>query len=106
MNGHKDCIMRGDIKKRLYELIETFGDQPLNFSVEGEVRRMLHIILSESMQAMEFVIAIEEEFEIEFDDEDISIEFFLDLDHIVLAVLKGLEQKEADDLLAQPRAIT
>lgn len=88
--------MRGDIKKRLYELIETFGDQPLDSSVEGEIRRMLHIILSESMQAMEFVIAIEEEFEIEFDDEDISIEFFLDLDHIALSVLRGVEQKEAE----------
>lgn len=89
--------MREDIEKRLYELIETFGDQPLDFSIEGEVRRMLHIILSESMQAMEFVIAIENEFEIEFDDEDISIEFFLDLDHIVLAVLRSLEQKAEDD---------
>ena len=89
--------MREDIEKRLYELIETFGDQPLDFSIEGEVRRMLHIILSESMQAMEFVIAIENEFEIEFDDEDISIEFFLDLDHIVLSVLRSLRQKAEDD---------
>lgn len=97
--------MRGAIKKRLYELIEAFGDRPLDFSIEGEVRRMLHIILSESMQAMEFVIAIEEEFEIEFDDEDISVEFFLDLDRIVLSILKGLEQKEADDLV-QPSAVT
>ena len=86
--------MREDIEKRLYELIETFGDQPLDFSVESEVRRMLHTILSESMQAMEFVVAIENEFEIEFDDEDISIEFFLNLDHIVLSVLRGLVQKE------------
>lgn len=97
--------MREDIEKRLYELIETFGDQPLDFSVEGEMRRMLHIILSESMQAMEFVIAIENEFEIEFDDEDISIEFFLNLDHIVLSVLRGLAQKEADGL-AQSSAVT
>ncbi len=89
--------MREDIEKRLYELIETFGDQPLDFSIEGELRRMLHIILSESMQAMEFVIAIENEFEIEFDDEDISIEFFLDLDHIVLSVLRSLKQKAEDD---------
>jgi len=96
VNGHKDHTIRGDIKKRLYELIEVFVDQPLEFAVEGEVRRMLHIILSESMQAMEFVIALEEEFEIEFDDEDISIEFFLDLDHIVLSVLRGLDQKDSE----------
>ncbi len=87
--------MREDIEKRLYELIETFGDQPIDLSIEGEARRVLHIILSESIQAMEFVIAIENEFEIEFDDEDISIEFFLDLDHIVLSVLRSLAQSSA-----------
>ena len=98
MNGREDGTMREAIEQRLYELIGTFGDQPINCSVESEVRRMLHIILSESIQAMEFVIAIENEFEIEFDDEDISIQFFLDPDHIIQSVLRGLARTEADGL--------
>ena len=47
-------------------------------------------MLSDSLQAMQWVVAIESEFDIEFDDEEISVEFFGELSHIVRLVERSL----------------
>lgn len=43
---------------------------------------ILHIVLSESFQALQFVCQIEDEFLIEFDDDDVDLEFFLSFKEI------------------------
>jgi acyl carrier protein len=43
---------------------------------------ILQIILSESSLALEFVTALEFEFDIEFDDEEIDLSFFTNFQHI------------------------
>ncbi|RKY68033.1 MAG: hypothetical protein DRQ02_05460 [Candidatus Latescibacterota bacterium] len=81
------------IKKQLYELTETFLDGSFEFSKDGEGRSVLHIILSDSIQAVNFVALIENEFEIEFDDEEIDLDFFLSFDRIAQLIKGHLEQK-------------
>lgn len=46
-------------------------------------RDKLHIILSESIQALALVTTIEDEFNVEFDDEEIDIDFFLDFERML-----------------------
>ena len=46
-------------------------------------RDKLHIILSESIQALALLTTIEDEFDVEFDDEEIDIDFFLDFERML-----------------------
>ena len=52
--------------------------------------KLLHVILSESSQALEFVCTIEDEFDIEFDDDEVDIDFFSSFDHVVTCLSKHL----------------
>ncbi|MDR0606589.1 MAG: hypothetical protein LBG80_20150 [Bacteroidales bacterium] len=54
--------------------------------VDSEVDDLLYLIISESLLAITFISIIEEEFDIEFDDDDIDIEFFGSFDEIVLRI--------------------
>lgn len=73
-------IDRDNIKKTLRELTGDFIDERINN--DDEELRILYQIVSDSMQAMEYVVLIESEFDMEFDDNDIDVEFFSSLDHI------------------------
>ena len=46
------------------------------------MRAMLHQIWSDSIQAIQFVTVLEDEFDIEFDDDEIDMEFFLSATNI------------------------
>lgn len=50
---------------------------------EHDYDNLLKIILSESSQALNFVVTIEDEFDIEFEDDEIDIHFFSSIDTIV-----------------------
>lgn len=50
--------------------------------------QVLHIILSESSQALNMVITLEEEFDIEFDDDEVDINFFMSFQKIVSLIEK------------------
>lgn len=71
-------------------LIELLGDdyqEVLNLESHLD-DSILHVILNESSQALSFVIFIEEEFEIEFDDDEVDINFFLSFEKIVSLINK------------------
>ena len=53
----------------------------------------LHIILSESIQALTLVTTIEDEFKIEFDDDEIDIDFFLDFERMLNILEKHVQEK-------------
>jgi len=53
----------------------------------------LQIILSESIQALTLVTTIEDEFKIEFDDDEIDIDFFLDFDRMLDLLEKHVQAK-------------
>jgi acyl carrier protein len=58
--------------------------------------KLLHIILSESSQALEFVCTIEDEFDIEFDDDEIDIDFFSSFDQIVNCLMNHLQETDLE----------
>jgi len=64
----------------------------LNFTDNSLARSntALHIILSESVQALEFVCLLEDEFHIEFDDDEIDLDFFSDISTIVKRIKNHL----------------
>lgn len=82
-----------EIKNNLLDITKTFLDDSVDFSRYGEERSVLHTILSESIQAITFVTLIEDEFEIEFDDDEIDMDFFLSFDRIAELVQRHLEDK-------------
>jgi acyl carrier protein len=75
--------MNATIEAKLTEIINSFflGDEGNAGALpEGE---KLHILLSESSQALELVTTIEDEFEIEFDDDEVDLAFFTSFELIV-----------------------
>ena len=52
---------------------------------------LLHVILSESSQALEFVCMLEDEYETEFDDEEIDLAFFSSFDTVVERLRRHIE---------------
>jgi acyl carrier protein len=66
----------------------------------------LHIILSESMQALALVTTIEDELNINFDDEDIDLDFFLEFDKMVERVGKHLAKKKGGSKVMEPEVMT
>lgn len=75
------------IMSKLCDLTNDFLSKNLDLTNKNIARKALHIILSESIQATNYVILIEDEFEIEFEDEEIDMDFFISLDHIA-SILK------------------
>lgn len=53
----------------------------------------IHII-SDSAKATQFIVLLEEEFEIEFDDDEIDFEFFTDPEKIVVSIVNHLKNAQ------------
>lgn len=72
------------IEEKLYELTKALMDNnEFNYLYTNDKSTLLHIISSDSKQAINFVNLIEDEFEIDFDDDEIDFEFFSNFDKIV-----------------------
>jgi acyl carrier protein len=69
------------IQNSIVEILnERFG---IANTQDQDYDKLLKIILSESSQALNFVVTIEDEFDIEFEDDDIDVHFFSSIDNIV-----------------------
>ena len=81
-----------DIENRLIEIVDLFVNG-LNLDLRQKIilNKALHIIMSHSQQAITFISSVEDEFTIEFEDEEISLDVFLNFDLIV-----GLIKKHFD----------
>lgn len=67
-------------KEILYSITEEYNDIfPKNVTDDEK----LQMLTSESMLALEFVTSLEDEFSIEFEDEEIDIEFFTNIEKVV-----------------------
>jgi acyl carrier protein len=51
---------------------------------------ILFLIIGNSNKAINFVVQIEDEFNIEFDDDEVNIDFFSSFDYIVFTIKKYL----------------
>lgn len=82
-------LEREDIYKRVIEIANGFLED--DFVLDDDENRILHIILSESSQALEFVCSLEDEFEMEFDDDEIDLDFFSDFGRVTDCVMKHID---------------
>jgi acyl carrier protein len=79
-----------NVKQRIQEIIDTYF---ANLEVPArDYSTKLQMLLSESAQALSFVTTLEDEFSIEFEDDEIDINFFLDIDHITDSVTRHCQQ--------------
>jgi hypothetical protein len=80
-------------RAKLELIIDDFILNDLSDPVEGlTYNDKLHIIISESSQALAFVATIEDEFDVELDDDDIDLNFFLDFEVMLARIQKNLLQ--------------
>lgn len=77
-------VTEADIRKTLRDLTSDFVAREINTEVDESYA--LQQIASESMQAIEYIILLESEFEMEFDDNDVNVEFFSNLDNIATLI--------------------
>lgn len=78
-----------DIRKTLHDLTSDFVAREI--STEADESYALQEIASESMQAIEYIMLLESEFEMEFDDNDVNVEFFSNLDNIAALIAEQSE---------------
>ena len=71
-----------DIIKKLREILQSFFDEPIDFENDEEEYGALQVLVSHSVKAVNFVVLVEDEFEVEFDDDIISVDFFQNLSYI------------------------
>jgi acyl carrier protein len=72
--------------------MRDFLEKEIGFNLE-DGDEPLRIILSDSVQAMNFITLLESEFEIEFDDDEIDLEFFSSIKLISDLIYKYLGSK-------------
>jgi len=68
--------------RKIQQIIDNFFDAEELKKNELTYNEKLHIILSESQQAMSLITIIEDEFDITFEDDDIDLRLFLELNVI------------------------
>jgi len=79
------------IRVNLIEILKSFlSEDHIDYSNPLQVNKALQIIMGHSMQAITFVGIIEEEFDIEFDDYDVNLSSFLDIEVLIQLVDKYL----------------
>jgi acyl carrier protein len=79
---------RNYIKKQVYTITNQFLDENCELAVDRN--KLLHVILSESSQALNFVCSLEDEFDIEFEDDEIDIDFFSSFDRIIECIINHI----------------
>jgi acyl carrier protein len=78
--------MESNLREQIAEIaysILGFGVDTINEKDVNNERKLLHLIISDSNKALQLVTLIEDEFNIEFDDEDVDLEFFQSFDSIL-----------------------
>ena len=78
------------IKDKVFSLINMIIRKDYSEFNEENEKDAFYYIISESVRATHFVLLVEDEFDIEFDDDDISISFFSSVDEIVKIVKNTL----------------
>jgi len=78
--------IRTEIKERIWNIAATLIG-PTDIA-EGSNQIFL-LLIDNSQIAIEFICILEDEYEVEFDDDQICLDFFSDIDYIVECILKN-----------------
>lgn len=74
----------------LFEQPEFAIVLPPDYSLDDKVK----LLPSESMLSLYFIVALEEEYNIEFEDDEIDVTFFHSIDHITAMINNHLYQQK------------
>lgn len=85
-----------ETRKSLTNIIEQLLPTSDSESESLTIKDRLHIILSESIQALALVTTIEDELNIQYHDEDIDLDFFLDFEIMISRTLHYLQKENAN----------
>ena len=77
-----------ETKDKIKTLTNEFLGTTHPFSTLEEEKQVLYGIVSDSIKATNYVITIEDEFDIEIEDEELDLRFFSSIDRIVEIVNK------------------
>lgn len=81
-----------DVQRSTEETIERLVALASEFLPDDNIEspeERLAVIGTESIRAIEFVMAVEEEFDLEIEDDDLGPEFFIAYEHIAKAIQKA-----------------
>ena len=78
--------------KPIHQTVELIIEELVNEDLELSAQEKLAIIGAESIKAIAFMGALEEEWEIEIPDEKINGNFFTSIDYIVECIENSLNQ--------------
>ena len=71
------------IKQTIYSIIKEITNGKYDITEKERERGALYFIVTESTRATNFIVSIEDEFNVEFDDDDIDLNFFSSIERIV-----------------------
>jgi len=74
------------ITTKLHQIIDEILQNIPNLPIDISYDAKLSIILSESNQALELITSIEDEFDFDFDDEEINIDLFENIDMLIASI--------------------
>ncbi|WP_268225300.1 hypothetical protein [Sinomicrobium oceani] len=84
------------MREKVIQVIENlFNDEEFSniFNDKMSMDDKLQCLISESMYALMLVTTLEDEFDIEFDDDEIDFNFFSNMDNVVEKTLMRLQYK-------------
>lgn len=76
------------MKSRIYELADEFYKEVKDQRDETNLVQMYSI---NSIDSIEFLLILEEEYDIEFDDDDLNIESLMNIDHLTELIASKFE---------------
>lgn len=79
-------------EQRIVAILDTITSQNSIFS-EMTTEEKIQTLPSESMLTLQFITYLEEEFDIEFEDDELDISFFESIGKIAVAVMKHTNEK-------------
>lgn len=79
-------------EQRIVAILDTITSQNSIFS-EMTTEEKIQTLPSESMLTLQFITYLEEEFDIEFEDDELDISFFESIGKITAAVMKHTNEK-------------
>lgn len=82
----EDKILYNRVKELTELFVSSSADQTMIKSLAPD--EMLRLIITDSIQAINYIVLLEDEFEVEIDDEDISLSLFETINNVVAVINK------------------
>jgi acyl carrier protein len=93
---YHNLINREEVRLKVCELIKALLEEPIS---SNEIDVSLSLIINESSKAIEFVAILEDEFNIEFEDDEIDMTFFTNFEILVDRIMNHTSSPQRKTVL-------